>query len=253
MNEENHVQWENTTEQAPWIITDREFEPDNNTLGITQEEINNLKDPGTKVLEIGPGGGSTAKFFIENNIDYTGLEPTLAATDDQRAADLAARHQQLGVSKDMIGEKIGDFGNNPDNQGKYDLVIAQGVNFQNLSEDPQDFLHQLTGALKVLKPGGKLMFEITIDSGNPLVNITSQWRPGESNSPEFSLEVKKLLGAVLGNFGGEIEVRNRQGNTAALCVTATSHTSKVLNRQIDINPNIYIPNNRPALATRRST
>lgn len=103
-----------------------------------------LRDAGdVRVLDIGCGGGTTAKRLIDLGASVSGVDPDPAARENAKAKGLEVFD---GTAEDLPDEVLAQ---------RYDLVVLSHVLEHTL--DPAAVLRRIAG---LLKPGGRLYCEV---------------------------------------------------------------------------------------------
>jgi 2-polyprenyl-6-hydroxyphenyl methylase / 3-demethylubiquinone-9 3-methyltransferase len=113
---------------------------------------------GAKVLDLGCAGGFMAEAMTARGANVTGIDPAAGAVE---AAKAHASSQNLDIQYDVgVGEAL-----------PYDAAIFDAVVCVDVLEHVADLEHVLSETVRVLKPGGKFLFD-TINR-NPLATFAT--------------------------------------------------------------------------------
>lgn len=124
------------------------------------QTIKNCKTPIDTVLELGCGGGFTAKYIQDKYIKYLGVDYS------KKLIQFAQKNNSVKGKANFICENIKNL--TPKN--KYDLILMIGVLHH--ATDIEDLLQKLK---TFLKPGSKLIVNEP-QRGNPIITILRKAR-----------------------------------------------------------------------------
>ncbi|KAI0021287.1 hypothetical protein F4780DRAFT_790484 [Xylariomycetidae sp. FL0641] len=168
------------------------------------------KNSDLKIIEVGAGTGSTSTVVLEtlyqqgshpgssprfNQFDFTDISPSFFAKAQERYA-------QYG---DRVRYKILDLERDPIEQGfeahSYDVVVAASV-----LHATKNIGNTLKNVIKLLKPGGQLVFSEPTNTGMATIPffsgvLSGWWLSEESFRPWGPLLSKELWGEALKNAG----------------------------------------------------
>jgi SAM-dependent methyltransferase len=130
------------------------------------------------ILEIGPGAGRMAKYFLSKGFSYSAVEPT-----SSMAAGIIAEGEILGSDVNVFRCNLGEVPTTENN--KYDIVFAIHVLEHN--SGPYDARNFMLRCFELLKPGGSVVIICPdFDSyGKMFYNV--DWSHGyETSKPRVS-------------------------------------------------------------------
>lgn len=157
--------------------------------------VDQLDGGGRRVLEAGCGSGRILETLIENGVDATGIDlsPTMAAAAKARVGD------DRCIEGDITATGLDSL--------SFDAVVAPGFTMMLVSDAL--FARFLAEARRILKPGGKLIFDWFIPwdeiADASLTNDDDDWSPWVA-AKDITLPDHDLGDEVV---GARYEVRTR--------------------------------------------
>lgn len=137
------------------------------SLGFRDGEIKEWADKKLKILEIGPGLGTSTKQLIDKGVDLYVIEPSLKYNSED---DIFLNRMKNTFAAERIRDKVSSV-NATDAAlafpgQEFDTAIAIGYNFQHFLNSELAMLDQIGGVLLSLKPNKDSYFTFELgDNG----------------------------------------------------------------------------------------
>lgn len=213
---------ENERGDTPWMITNGSSTEAVQELCISPAEILSWRDK--YVLEIGIGGGAVFKTLKEAGFKHLyGLEPSLKFPNGRQLLQRFLRDNLRGI----YPIRAVDIKDIPlPNNREFDIVFANGVNFQNYFHSEAEFLTQLSGILAALHPEGKVIFSINMVSEKGEAIITNIVSNHMHNAPYIKINLSKLLTDI----GCTYEIRKKKKNASVIITNAPQALQHLLQK-----------------------